>query len=124
MDWKKPSSELGEILAASAERFPAVERRKMFGGLALFLNGHMLAGVHGDKIVVHLSETDRAGALAQTGFSTFEPAPGRIMTEYVVLPEGAWSDPDALEGWLRRAVDFVGALPPKGPKPRTARRKV
>ena len=118
MDWEKPSGELGEILAGAAAGFPFVVRRKMFGGLALFLNGNMLAGVHGKKIVVRLSETDRAAALAQAGFAVFEPAPGRVMAEYVVLPETAWSDPDELDRWLSRAVDFVGALPPKEPKPR------
>jgi TfoX/Sxy family transcriptional regulator of competence genes len=118
VDWEKASSELGVILSAAADPFPLVERRKMFGGLALFLNGNMLAGVHGAKIVVRLSEADRADAQASIGASPFEPMPGRTMKEYVVLPEPVWSDPDHLEQWLVRSIEFVGALPPKEPKPR------
>jgi TfoX/Sxy family transcriptional regulator of competence genes len=60
VDWEKPSSELSSILAQAADSFALVERRKMFGGLTLFLNGHMFAGVHGAKIVLRLSETERA----------------------------------------------------------------
>jgi TfoX/Sxy family transcriptional regulator of competence genes len=109
MDWEEPSSEL-------------VERRKMFGGLTLFLNGHMFAGIHGTKIVVRLSESDRGDAEANVGALPFEPVPGRVMREYVVLPPPVWSDPEALEQWLIRSVEFVGALPPKAPKSRRLRR--
>jgi TfoX/Sxy family transcriptional regulator of competence genes len=123
MDWEKPSSELGDILSSAADSFPAVERRKMFGGLALFYNGQMLAGVHGKKIVVRLSEGDRAEAQTSLGAEPFEPMPGRTMKEYVVMPEIVWSDVDALERWLERAVEFVGNLPPKEPKPRKPRLK-
>jgi TfoX/Sxy family transcriptional regulator of competence genes len=118
MDWEKPSSELSAILSAAADSFPLVERRKMFGGLSLFLNGNMFAGVHGAKIVLRLSEKDRADAQAEIGALPFEPMPGRTMKEYVVLPEPVWGDPDLFEQRLARSIEFVGALPPKEPKPR------
>ena len=54
MDWEKASHELEEILGQAAEPFALVEKRKMFGGLCLFLNGYMFAGVHGRKIVLRL----------------------------------------------------------------------
>ena len=121
MDWEKPSSELSDILARAADSFALVERRKMFGGLTLFLNGHMLAGVHGTKIVLRMSNEDRADVQARSGALPFEPMPGRVMKEYVVVPESVWSHPDALEQWLSRSIEFVGALPPKVPKPRRPR---
>ncbi len=121
MDWEKASSELSDLLAEAADSFPLVERRKMFGGLCLFLNGNMFAGVHGKKIVLRLSEADRADAQARVGAMPFEPMPGRIMKEYVVMLEPVWSDPDAFEHWLLRSIEFVGALPPKEPKPRKPR---
>ncbi len=122
MDWEKPSSQLTEILATAAGSFESVEHRKMFGGLSLFLNGHMLAGVHGSKIVLRLSEDDRASAQTHSGALPFEPAPGRIMKEYAVVPEAVWSDPEALKLWLRLSIGFVGTLPPKEGKPRRPRR--
>jgi TfoX/Sxy family transcriptional regulator of competence genes len=123
MDWEKASSELSDILAGAADSLPLVERRKMFGGMCLFLNGNMFAGVHGKKIVLRLSEADRADAQATVGALPFEPMPGRTMKEYVVMLEPVWRDPDALEQWLLRSIEFVGALPPKEPKPKKARPK-
>jgi TfoX/Sxy family transcriptional regulator of competence genes len=122
VDWEKPSVELTGILSRAADSFAFVERRKMFGGLSLFLNGHMLGGVHGAKIVLRLSEKDRADAQARSGALPFEPMPGRVMTEYVVVPQSVWNDPDALEEWLSRSIEFVGGLVPKEPKPRKPRR--
>lgn len=121
MDWEKASGELSDILGQAAESFALVERRKMFGGLSLFINGHMFAGVHGRKIVLRLGEAERADAQAEAGTLPFEPMPGRVMKEYVVVPEPVWSSPEALEEWMRRSVEYVGALPPKEPKPKKVR---
>lgn len=121
MDWEKASHELEEILGQTAEPFALVEKRKMFGGLCLFLNGYMFAGVHGRKIVLRLGEDDRTVAQNESGALPFEPMPGRVMREYVVVPEAVWSDPESFEQWLRRSVEFVGSLPPKVPKPKKAR---
>ncbi len=85
VDWEKASVELSDILGQAAEPFPLVERRKMFGGLTLFVNGNMFAGVHGRKIVLRLSEAERANAQAEAGALPFEPMPGRVMKEYVVV---------------------------------------
>ena len=123
MDWEKPSVELSSILSQAADSFALVERRKMFGGLTLFLNGHMFGAVHGSKIVVRLSEEERTDAQANLGALPFEPMPGRLMKEYVVVPESVWSDPETLEEWLSRAIEFVGALPPKEAKPKKARKE-
>lgn len=116
MDWEKASPELSDILAQAAEPFALVEKRKMFGGLSLFMNGHMFAAVHGKKIVLKLGEADRAKAQSQAGAAPFEPMPGRVMKEYVVVPKEVWSDPESLEQWLRRSIEFVGSLAPKEPK--------
>jgi TfoX/Sxy family transcriptional regulator of competence genes len=113
VEWEKASPEMSEILARAAEPFALVERRKMFGGLSLFINGHMFAGVHGSKIVLKLGEDERVRALADAGAMPFEPMPGRVMKEYVVVPEAVWSDPRSLEEWIGRSVEFVAALPPK-----------
>jgi TfoX/Sxy family transcriptional regulator of competence genes len=123
VDWEKPSSELSDILAQAAEPFALVERRKMFGGLSLFLNGHMFAGVHGQNLILRLAEQERAEAQAEAGAVPFAPMPGRVMKEYVAVPESVWIDAENLDRWLRRSVEFVGALPPKEPKAKKARVK-
>jgi TfoX/Sxy family transcriptional regulator of competence genes len=121
VEWEKASTELGDLLRQAAEPFAHVETRKMFGGLTLFFNGHMFSGVHGRKIIMRLGEEDRAVTESQSGAVPFEPMPGRVMREYVVVPERVWSKPEVLEDWLHRSIEYVGALPPKEPKPKKAR---
>ncbi len=87
MDWEKASPELSDLPAQAVEPFALVERRKMFGGLSLFINGHMFAGVYGNNIALKLGEDDGAKAQTEAGAMPFEPMPGRVMKEYVVLPE-------------------------------------
>ncbi len=117
MDWEKASPVLGQLLTEAASPFALVETRKMFGGVSLFINGNMIGGVHGKKIVLRLSEEDRAAAERDADMTPFEPMPGRLMKEYVVVPEAVYRDPAGFEEWLRRSVEFVGSLPPKETKP-------
>lgn len=95
------------------ERFPDVERRKMFGYPAAFANGHMFTGLHGPRWVVRLPDDARAELLAHEGAGPFEPMPGRPMKEYAVLPSAMVADLDALTPWIRRSLGHVRSLPPK-----------
>ena len=118
MDWEKPSAELSRILDEAAEPFAIIERRKMFGCPAFYINGNMFAGVYGQQLFLRLPPEERASLEAGLGAKPFEPMPGRPMKEYVAMPETIWSDPAAMEEWMRRSVEFVASMPPKQPKPK------
>ncbi len=118
MDWEKPSTELGRILDEAAAPFAVIERRKMFGCPAFFINGNMFAGVYGQQLFLRLPSETRAMLETDWEAKPFEPIPGRPMTEYVTMPEAIWSDSAALEEWMRRSVEFVASMPPKQPKPK------
>ena len=120
MDWEKPSAELSRILGEAAAPFAVVERRKMFGSPAFYINGNMFAGVYGRQLFLRLSPEDRAALESGMSAKPFEPMPGRPMKEYVAMPEPVWGDPSALDEWMRKSVEFASALPPKQPKPRKA----
>ena len=118
MDWEKPSPELIRILEEVSEPFEVIERRKMFGCPAYYINGNMFAGVYGQQLFLRLPEEARAELRERLDAKPFEPMAGRPMKEYVTMPEAVWSDPAALDDWMRRSVEFTGAMPPKQPKPR------
>jgi TfoX/Sxy family transcriptional regulator of competence genes len=118
VDWEKPSPELSRILDEAAEPFAIIERRKMFGCPAFYINGNMFAGVYGQQLFLRLPPEARTLLETETTARPFEPMPGRPMTEYVAMPEAIWSDSVAMEEWMRRSVEFVGAMPPKQPKPK------
>jgi TfoX/Sxy family transcriptional regulator of competence genes len=95
---------------------PFVERRKMFGYPCAFVRGQMLCGVFADRIMLRLSEEDRAEYLKLGGARTFEVMPGRPMREYVELTANIMASPSEFSRWLHRGLAYVETLPPKEPK--------
>jgi len=109
----KPSAETVASFLQATQSLDGAEPRTMFGYPSVFLNGNMLACVFQDRIMVRLSEDDRAEATRKLGARPFEPSPGRAMKEYVELPRDVANDPKKLRRWLARGVAYVSALPPK-----------
>ena len=91
-----------------------VERRKMFGYPAAFVNGNMAAGLHRDDLVLKLDEKDR-DTLLKAGGKPFVVM-GRTMGAFVVAPQNFRDKPADLKKWLARSVAFAGSLPAKKKK--------
>jgi TfoX/Sxy family transcriptional regulator of competence genes len=109
----RTEEELHEILKDYLKGVEYTEK-KMFGGLAFFINRNMFTGTHKTELFLRLSTDDRAEALSQEGVLVFEPRKGMVMSEYVVL-----ADPviDAKLGDLiQKSIAYVSGLPPKKPK--------
>ncbi|MBM3310350.1 MAG: TfoX/Sxy family protein [Candidatus Aminicenantes bacterium] len=113
--WKKSPLGLVELFGRVIPPEPDVERRRMFGYPCVFVEGNMFAGLFADRVFVRLSEKDRAGLLTKGAASPFEPLPGRVMKEYVVL-EDAQGEESALAKVLARSLAFARTLPPKKSK--------
>jgi len=96
------------------------ERRKMFGYPCAFVNGQMFIGVFQDRLMLRLSEADRAKFLKLPGAKPFEAMPGRVMKEYVEIPPEIVASEAKLKQWVKRGLAYAQTLPPKA-KP--ARRK-
>jgi TfoX/Sxy family transcriptional regulator of competence genes len=112
-EWKKSSPGLAKVLDAALLRFTC-DKRPMFGSPVFWINRNMFAGVHQDSIFIRLPEADR-GEIAKKfpGTVPFEPLKGRVMKEYVVVPQSLYADAKALDEWLRRAHAYAASLPPK-----------
>lgn len=90
---------------------PVVEK-KMFGGLAFLLNGHMICGIHKGGAMFRVGKPNEAEALSVPGASPMMFT-GRAMAGMIDLSDEATAD-DARRGrvmGLARA--FVRSLPPK-----------
>jgi hypothetical protein len=103
--------------AAVMDRFPDVERRKMFGYPAAFVGGNMATGLHGTSWVVRLAEPE-GDSLIAAGGAPFEPMPGRRMAGFVVLPAAIVEDDGAIGVWIERAIAHAASMPAKHPKGR------
>jgi TfoX/Sxy family transcriptional regulator of competence genes len=88
--------------------------KKMFGGLAFFINRNMFVGTHQSDLFMRLSSEDRDSVLSQEGFTVFEPRKGMVMSEYVVLTDSAIDT--KLKDFIQKSISYVSTLPPKEPK--------
>jgi len=90
---------------------PGLTERKMFGGLAFMLDGHMCCGIAGGDLMLRLGVDGADAALDRPHVRpmdfTGKPMAGMVF----VSPEGLRGS--ALRGWVGRATAFVRTLPPK-----------
>lgn len=117
----KSPPELVERFGAVLDRYPDVERKKMFGYPAAFVGGNMATGLFADRWVVRLPD-DEIEAAKTRGAEPFEPMPGRPMKSFVAVPELDVTDDAAIAGWVERGIAHARSMPPKEPKAKKAGR--
>ena len=113
--WRKAPPELVDRFAAAVAGVEGLEQRQMFGYPAAFMGGNMVTGLHQDSWIVRLGQDERS-SLAEQGWETFSPMPGRPMREYLALPAAVAADPQAARSLVERAAAYGRSLPPKLPR--------
>jgi len=94
--------------------------QKMFGGVCFMIDGNMLVGSSKRGLLVRVGKEAHGAAIAQPHAKPMEMR-GRPMEGYVFVdPAGTASEKD-LKAWLKRALAFVGTLPPKAGKAKPKR---
>ncbi len=88
-----------------------VTERKMFGGLAFMVHGHMACGIVGDDLMLRLGAEGAESALDRPHVRPMDFT-GRPMTGMVYV-DAAGLRGVALRRWVERAIAFVCTLPPK-----------
>jgi len=89
-----------------------VTERKMFGGLAFMVNGHMCCGVRQDHLMVRVGPQQYETALAQAHAREMDFT-GRPMKGIVWVDRPGYAADDDLRAWVGRALSFVTSLPSK-----------
>lgn len=89
-----------------------ITERKMFGGLCLMWQGHMVCGVMADGGMVRVGKENVAAALELEGIEPLEFG-GRVMGSMVDVSFDVMNDKDRLDVVLDMALKFVKSLPPK-----------
>ena len=94
---------------------PELTEKKMFGGLAFLIHGHMAISASGQGgVLVHVDPGRSAGLVAATG-ATIAVMQGREMPGWLrVSPEDLASDDD-LSRWVEIGIGHARSLPPKQP---------
>jgi len=113
MKWPPAPPENVEAFTRATTPLRGVEARKMFGYPAVFVNGHMIAGLVRDRMVIRLDMNDRERFLSLPGAAPFIAMKGRLMKQWAVVPPQMMKSPARLGRWLRRALSYGRSLPPK-----------
>ena len=106
-----------EDLAGRIRELIADERglteKKMFGGLAFLIDGHMSISASGrGGLLLRVDPAQTDALLAKPHAEPFEMR-GRPMDGWLrVAPDGLKTRAQ-LERWVRRGVDYARSLPPK-----------
>lgn len=102
---------------------PPATKRKMFGFPAGFVNGNMFMGLFEDNMILRLPPELRDELIRLHGGKPFAPMAGRVMKEYVVLPEALIRDREQLSSWVGKALVYGESLEPKKAKTKSAKSK-
>jgi TfoX/Sxy family transcriptional regulator of competence genes len=118
MAWTKSPEALVNLFIESLPDDPRVERRKMFGYPAAFVNGNMFAGLFQDQMFARLPPEERAELEDRFGPLPFEPMQGRPMKDYTRLPDDIVANEAETASWLAKSLAWSVTLPPKAKKPK------
>jgi len=109
---EKLADRIRQVLAREAR----VVEKRMFGGLAFLLNGHMCCGVVGSELMLRVDPDAFAEVLRRPHVRPMDFT-GRPLTGFVyVEPEGLRSA-RALARWVALGITYAKSLPPKKPAP-------
>jgi TfoX/Sxy family transcriptional regulator of competence genes len=99
-----------EVIPAGAD----VTERKMFGGLAFLLEGHMFVGIVGSELMVRLGDEGTRRALEGNHVREMDFT-GRPMKNMIFVQPAGLHGP-ALERWVNAAAEHARTLAPKPPR--------
>jgi TfoX/Sxy family transcriptional regulator of competence genes len=92
---------------------PGVVEKKMFGGLAFLINGHMSVAVSGGGgLLLHVEPGDTEQLRAETHVEPFVMR-GRAMTGWVRVSAEGVEDDAELRRWVETGAGYARSLPPK-----------
>ena len=105
--------DLAERVRALLPAAEPVTERRMFGGLAFMLRGHMVCGIVKDAFMARLGPDAADRALEQPHVRPMDFT-GRPMKGMVFIDPAGLHGP-ALQRWVTAAVEYGRTLPPKPP---------
>ena len=105
--------QLAERIRAVVAGEEGLDERRMFGGLAFLVHGHMAVAASGKGgLMVRVDPADTATLVDDDTVTRMEMR-GRQMDGWLRVTTDAVATDEALAAWADRGVAFVRTLPPK-----------
>jgi TfoX/Sxy family transcriptional regulator of competence genes len=105
--------ELADRVRDLVESEPSLSEKKMFGGLAFLVGGHMaVAASSKGGLLLRVDPAATEGLLDEPHIGRFEMH-GRPMDGWLRVDAEAVRDDDELERWVAHGITYARSLPPK-----------
>lgn len=89
-----------------------IEEKKMFGGIAFMLGGHMCCGIVGDRLMARVGPDQYAEALTSPHVREMDFT-GRPLKGFIYVEPEGYEDDISLRNWVGMCENFCRSLPPK-----------
>lgn len=103
---------LAERVREAMEHLRGVSEKKMFGGLAFMIGGHMSVGVVRDTLMVRAGP-EACDFLKSKPHARAMDFTGRPMKGFLFVEASGLEDDHELAHWIGHAVEYALTLPPK-----------
>ena len=91
---------------------PSLVQKKMFGGVAVMLQGNLACGVLRSDLIVRVPKDEYEAMLARPHVREMDFT-GRPMRGWVVVGPEVTDDASSLEDWVATGAAYALSLPPK-----------
>jgi TfoX/Sxy family transcriptional regulator of competence genes len=105
--------ELAERVRALVADVPALEEKKMFGGLGFIVAGNMAVGASGQGGLLVRVDPAESDALVESTPAVPMEMRGRTMAGWLRVGSADVAADDELARWVERGVAYARSLPPK-----------
>ena len=92
---------------------PELTEKKMFGGLAFLIRGHMAMSASGQGGVLARVDPARTDELVSATKATIAVMQGREMPGWLRLDAADVATDDDLSPWVELGIEYARSLPPK-----------
>jgi hypothetical protein len=92
---------------------PELTEKKMFGGLAFLVRGHMAVSASGQGGVMFRADPERTEELTASGPVTVAVMRGREMAGWLRVSAEDVATDDELSPWVEIGIAYARSLPPK-----------
>lgn len=102
-------------VADSLSGVKGISEMKMFGGICFLLNGNMVCGVNGERILLRVNPSEGEELAKKDGVEPMIHG-GRSIKGFLQLSPRSFSSDKNLQNWMDITLDFVSKLPAKKKK--------
>jgi len=102
-------------------KYHPIEEKKMFGGLAFMLRGHMCIGVIRDELMVRVGLAGYEAALSEPHAREMDFT-GKALRGFVYVENAGIQTAAGLATWINRGTKFVLSIPLKSSSKRKRRK--